>query len=507
MSLLGIDIGTGGCKAAVFSESGSLISSSYRTYPTIRRESGYAEFDSSLIWKMVKETIRDVAAKSKKDRIRALSVSSLGEAVVPVSKNRKILGNSILCSDIRGAEYIDRLRKSPGQKKFYSINPNILGTNYSLPKILWIRDNDPELFKKTDYFLLWADAVCFLLGADPVTSNSLANRTLLFDMGKQDWSKKLLDMAELPAAKFAKIVPGGTKIGKVSDRIASELALPEGVDIVAGAHDQCCNSLGCGNISAGSAICGIGSYECITPAFSRMPPSSEMLRLGLNAENHLVPGLYVSFIYNQAGTLAKWFAETFASAELKKYGSEKIFSVLETEIPEEPTKLLVLPYFETTGSPGFISDASGAILGLKTDTSRGEILKSIMECVTLYFVESIEGIRGLGIDTNEFIATGGGSRSDKWLQIKADIFGVPFARPRITEGSVLGAAMNAGISSGVFKTPAEAVSLFVKRERIFDPDMRRHKVYREKLNQYQKMFPLLYDLLKDMRKVLPSPGR
>ncbi len=492
MSLLGIDVGTTGCKAAAFSEDGICLASAYREYDIVHPHPGWAELDSQEVLALVKVCIAEVAARTRKDPVTALSVSSLGEAMTPVSRDRKILRNCILLSDIRGEEYIKSLSREITQQAFYEINPNILGVNYSLPKLLWLRQHEPECYGTADKFLLWGDLVTYMLGCEPITSYSLANRTLLFDIRREGWSERLLAFSEIPREKLPKPVPSGTIAGTVSDRIVEELNLPRGVKVVVGGHDQCCNSLGAGIHKAGTAVCGIGTFECITPTYERLPQSSLMIKNGLNIEHHVLPNLFVSFIYNQAGSLVRWFRDTFASADKKlmKEGDD-IYEMLSEEMPAEPSSLLVLPYFEMTGPPDFVSDASGVIVGLKTSTTRGEILKAIMECVTFYFVDSVNALKDMGIDTSEFVATGGGAKSSCWLQIKADIFGVPFVRPCITEGSILGAAMLAGISTGVFKDPEEGIKRFVKRDMIFEPDSARHKIYLEKLEKYRKLLPAL----------------
>jgi len=221
-----------------------------------------------------------------------------------------------------------------------------------------------------------------------------------------------------------------------------------------------------------------------------------MLATGLSVEHHVLPGLYVSFVYNQAGSLVRWFRDTFASADRERLPPGRdIYDALAAEMPAEPTRLLVLPYFEPTGSPHYVRDAAGAVVGLKTTTTRGQILKAIMESVTFYFVEPLEGLRRLGIDTSQFVATGGGARSDAWLQIKADVLGVPLVRPAITECGVLGAAMLAGLATGRLADPAEAIARFVRRDRVFEPDPRRHALYRDRAAAYRRLYPALKDLL------------
>ena len=234
MSLLGIDLGTTGCKAAAFSAEGCCLAQAYREYATMQPQPGWAELDSHDVWAKVREVIAEVAAQTRHDPITALSTSSFGEAIVPVTKDRNILGNSILSMDARGAEYADALERRFGQESLYRINPNILGPQYSLPKLLWLRDHNAEVFKKADKFLLWSDLVAFLLGCEPMACNSLANRTLLFDMGRNDWSDELLAWSGLNRGQLGRVVPGGTVIGTVAAGPAKELGLPAGVLVVAG---------------------------------------------------------------------------------------------------------------------------------------------------------------------------------------------------------------------------------------------------------------------------------
>ncbi len=497
MSLLGIDIGTTGCKAGVFSEDGAPLARAYREYDMVQPRPGWAELDTHAVWDAVREVIREAAAQSAGDPVAALCFSSIGEAVVPVTKDREILDNSILCIDPRGAETAAALDRDFTPESFYAINPNLPGPQYSLPKMLWLREHRPEVFDRADYFLLWGDFAGFMLGAEPVTANSLANRTLLFDLKRNDWSDRLLDWAGLDRTKLGRVLPGGREAGTVSPAMAAELGLPPGVRIVTGGHDQCCNLLGCGCIRPGSAMCGMGSFECITPVFGEVENPGEMLRHGLNIEHHVLPDLHVSFLFNQSGLLVKWFRDTFARADQPPADGD-VYALLNAELPPEPTSLLVLPHFVPPVFPRHIPDTAGAILGLHANTTRGEILKAIMECSTLYFVETLEALRGMGLECGLFAAPGGGAKSDAWLQIKADILGAPFQRPVFTEAGVLGAAMLAGLGTGRLASPEEAVARFVAVDRVFTPDPARHARYREKHALYAGMFPALRPLLRRM---------
>lgn len=495
MSLLGIDLGTTGCKAGVFGLDGRCIATAYREYDMLHPQPGWSELDSVAVWAKTRAVIAEVAAKTSHDPISALAVSAFGEAFVPVSRDRRILDHSILCVDDRGRDHVERLLAHFGRETLYGINPNLLGPNYSLPKLLWLREHRPDIFEQADYFLLWSDFVAFMLGCDPVTNNSHANRTLLFDLDRNDWSDELLTWSGIPRHKLGPVVSGGTIIGTVSTTMANELGLPQGIAIVAGGHDQCCNALGCGGIAAGRAVYGLGSFDCITPLYRKPAKPLDMLRENLNIEHHVLPDLHVSFLYNQGGLLVKWFRDTFAAADVPPAGCD-IYDVLEHEIPSAPTRLLVLPHFDPP--PHYPTQTSGVIVGLKMDTHRGEILKAIREGTTLFFMRSLEALVHLGIDTTEFIASGGGAKSDSGLQLRADILGVPFVRPKTTEAGVLGAAMLAGLATGVFAKAEDAVAIFVKRDRVFEPDAGRHAIYREKHARYQQLCPALEPILQQL---------
>lgn len=497
MSLLGIDLGTTGCKAGAFSLDGACLASAYREYEMLHPQPGWSELDSEVVWRATREVIAEVTAQCASDPVTALSVSAFGEAFVPVTRDRSLLDNSILCVDDRGREHSDRLVETFGEERLYAINPNFPGPQFSLPKLMWLRDHRPDVFRRADYFLLWSDLIAFLLGCDPVANNSHANRTLLFDLEANDWSDELLEWSEIPRAKLGRIVSGGVDLGVVSDAMADGLGLPRGVRVVSGGHDQCCNALGCGAVGPGSVVCGIGSFECLTPVYRR-PAHPRDLRLhGLNMEHHVLPDLFVSFVFNPSGLLVKWFRDTFATGCAPPPDGD-IYASLFGEMPEAPTRLLVLPHFEPPISPRHIPDTSGVIAGLTTGTRRGEILKAIVEGAAMYFVESLDALRSAGIPADRLIASGGGARSDHGLQIRADVFGIPVVRPRVTEAGTLGCAMLAGLATGCFANPAEASARFVHADRIFEPDPSRHASYVEKHGLYKQLFPSLRPILGNL---------
>ena len=487
MSLLGIDIGTSGCRVLAFTPRGECIAQSHVEYDVVAPKSGYAELNTTEVWEKVSRCISNTAKSTNRDPIEAISISSIGEALVPVSNDRSFLGPSILFFDRRGEEYVDVITRAIDPDRIYQITGNAVGPHYSLPKLMWIKDHEPDLYRRADRFLLWGGFIAYMLGAEPVIDFSLANRTLLFDLDRRSWSEELLAVGGIDRSKLPWIVQSGTHIGSVSNAAASEHALPEGAAIVAGGHDQCVNATGCGVLQSGQAMYGMGTFLSAAPVFTQRYKSTEtMLRLGLNTEHHTRPERFVSFIYNQSGCLVKWFRDTFAAAEHREdvQSGRETYTRLFAEIPESPVAVTALPYFTATGPPGFYPDPRGSISGLELSTTRGEILKGILQGITFYLKKSIAALPEVGVETTEFRAVGGGSKSDAWLQISADILGIPIVRAAVTEAGALGAAIIAGVGSEIFPSFEDGVKSMVTLERRFIPDLDRSELYDEMYGHY-----------------------
>ncbi len=294
MSLLGIDVGTTGCKAALFAPDGRLLAAAYREYDFRSPQPGWAELDSAAVWAHIQATIREVMARQAgAEPVRALSVSSLAESVVPVTADRRILGPALLNFDSRGEEYLPALQARLDPVRLYRINGNTLGNHFTLTKLLWIRDHQPALYAQAFKFLHWTSFVAFMLGAEPTVDYSMANRSQLFDINTETWSEELLDAAGLDAEKLARPVPSTAVVGTVLPAVAADLGLSSGVQIVSGGHDQCVNAVGCGVLHPGQAAYGMGTYHCISPVFTERRAPEIMIARGLSTEHHVLPGRFM----------------------------------------------------------------------------------------------------------------------------------------------------------------------------------------------------------------------
>jgi len=273
---MGVDIGTSGCKAVVFDENGKQISAAYREYDVISSQPGWAELDSDEVITKCLEVISESETEVS-GKIRGVGISSQGEAFTPVDKDGRTLANALVSSDMRAADYVKNFSEQFGTEKLYQITGHTAHPMFSLFKLLWLKDNRPEVWSRAEKFLCFEDMLQLRLGLEPAIGWSLAGRTMLFDVRKHQWSEEILNAIDLSADKLARPLPSGEKAGQIKQSITTELNLAEGAFVVTGGHDQPCGALGAGVTQPGDAVYATGTVECITPAFSE-PVFSEQLR-------------------------------------------------------------------------------------------------------------------------------------------------------------------------------------------------------------------------------------
>jgi len=246
---------------------------------------------------------------------------------------------------------------------------------------------------------------------------------------------------------------------------------------------------------AGDAMFGMGTYLCIVPVFAERPAARVMIERGLNTEHHARPDRFVSFIYNQCGSVVKWYRDTFAAEEHRRAQAEgtDVYDRLFAELPEGPGGVVVLPHFAFMGPPEFISDASGVIAGLRLDTQRGDVLKGILEGSIFSLKESVSTLPGAGIHPRRYRAVGGGSRSEGW------VLNCPFERTDVTEAGALGAAILAGTGTGIYSSLEEGASATVRTRDCFDPIGANVSMYEERYESYLQLWSRLETFLRGRR--------
>jgi xylulokinase len=493
MSYLGLDIGTSGCKALVFDDHGKELASAYSEYPLITPKEGWVELDSEEVCAKCFDVIKEVALKTSADPILAMGISSLGEAFTPVDKNGTILGNGMVSSDTRASGLVDEFCAAFGSEKLYLSTGHTAYPMFSLFKLIWIRKNRPELWEKTAKFLCFEDLLHLKLGLDPAIGYPLAGRTMLFNVIDHQWDEQILSAIGLESNQLAKPLPSGSVVGTIPAKIASQLSLQNEVLVVTGGHDQSCGALGAGIVSEGMAMYATGTVECITPAFEKPVFSDNQFKSNYCTYDFVIPDMYTTVAYSlTGGNILKWYRDEFAfrEKEIAKQNVRNIYDIILDSLPQSPSKLLVLPYFTPTGTPYFDSQITGAIIGLRFNTTREEILRALLEGVAFEMRLNLSILEKSGIVIDELRAIGGGAKSKIWTQLKANVLNKPITTVLVTEAGCLGVAILAksaitGISAKVI------VSEWVKIAQTIFPQNEFVEHYDKQFQTYMKLYPAL----------------
>ena len=496
MHLMGLDVGTTGTKAVVFDEAGHVVSAAYREYPLLHPRPGWSDLDSEQVWQAVLEAVRE-AADGSAEPVRALGISSQGEAATPVSPSGEVLAPAIVSFCNRTQELVPRWRDLIDPLRLFRITGMPLSHIYTILKLQWLREHRPEVFARTHKFLLFEDFTIFKMGLPPAIDYSLAARTMAFDVTEKRWSERVFELADLDPDLFAEARPSGTVVGELPRGSAERLGLPAGCLVVLGGHDQPAGALGAGVTSPGLAIDATGTVECLTPAFAQANLGEEMFRHGFACYPHTASPLYCTIAFNfTGGSLLRWFRDTLGQAERAQAQAQgrDVYDCILEEMPAEPTDLLVLPYFTATGTPYLDPEPTSAIVGLHLGTTRGQVIRALLEGLTYEIRLNIELLAEAGIELEELRAVGGGAKSERWLQIKADIFNRRVVSLETSEAACLGVALLAGVAAGAYESLEEAVAATVRPRRTYEPDAARARYYDDQFTRYRDLYPLTRQL-------------
>jgi len=494
MSLMGLDIGTTGTKATVFSLGGRMLSSAYREYPLLHPRTGWIELDPQQVWRRVTEAVSEAASDCTKDPVQALAISTLGEAAVPVAADGSVLANSIIGFDNRATALFDEWIADQDPARIMEITGQPPSQMFTLVKLMWIKENLPDLYGRMHRYLCFGDFAHLKMGLEPRIDYSMAARTLAFDIHSKRYSEEMCERAGVSPELFSEAVPTGIVVGELGRRAASQLSLPDGCIVCAGSHDQPAGALGSGVTEPGIAMDATGTVECFALAMDSPVVNRTMLQNNLACYPHAAPGLYISLAFNfTGGSLFRWIRDTFAQAE--KAEAERrgvdVYQVLTEGMSDEPTDIFFLPHFTMAGTPYMDPRPVGAILGLTLSTTRAEFLRAALEGISYELKLNLDVLTEAGVTVREFRAIGGGAKSDFWLQLKADMYNRPVVRLQVAEAAALGMAIAAGVGTGAYESASEAAKRLVTTERVFHPDQRKAAIYDEKLRQYRQIYPAL----------------
>ena len=492
MHLIGLDIGTTSCKAVLFDENGSLTYKASREYVVDFPHPGWAEQDIEAVWALVQESLREVIVRSGIKRIAALSISAHGEAVTPVDQDGRALRPTILGMDTRTGEQNRWLVEHLGAEYLFETTGMPMHTINTLPKLLWLKQYEPGVWKHTSCFLLVEDFLIQKMTGKAMVSQCLASRTQLYDLRTNAWSEKILQAIGLDPAKLSAIKPSGSVVERMKPELAASLGFEHPPLVVTGGHDQACGALGVGLTSPGLAMVSTGTAEVVEVVLPSPSVNRTLFDGNISIYRHVVRGLFLAMTLNHSGGMClRWFRDNFCEMEISRAqasGRDAYDLLLQGATPN-PTNLLVLPHFSGSGTPTFDTASKAAILGLTFATRRADLAKAILEGLTFELRLNLDLLKAGGVQIDELRAIGGGAKSPMWLQIKADITGIPVVAPAITEAAGLGAAILAGTGAGIYDSPVDAAQRFLHLSNPCRADPTRLQEYNRRFELYRQVYP------------------
>ena len=488
----GLDLGTTGCKIVIYDDKGAFVDKFYREY-NVARSGGMHELDMNFIFESVVEILKEA---SKYKPLSAIGVTSFGETFAMLDENDEIIAPSMLYTDPRGSEECEFLENTLGKDKISVAVGCMPHPMYSLPKLMWIKNNMPEAYKNAKRVLLAEDFIVYKLTGIAQIDYSLAARTMGFDIRNKCWYEELFSAAGIDSSLLSKPVPSGTVAGGVKADVAMLTGLSGDTKIVSCCQDQIASAIGAGAFTKDVAVDGIGTVECVTIIMDEAPTDAEFYALGYSVVPH-IGDKYACYVLSYAGgATLKWFRDSFAEKEREEADKkgENVYKNLDDAMPSDPTEILVMPYFAGAATPFMDTGAKASFIGLTFEHTKLDIYRALMEGTSYEIALNMDVIKKFLPTPSALRATGGGATSDKWLQIKSDILGVGITALNASEVGGAGSAALAGYATGVFSDLKEAVNIMVPERKSFTSGTEFKDTYEKCFNKYKKLYKAIKGL-------------
>jgi len=478
--LLAHDLGTSGNKATLYTTDGDLLESAVYSYALQVSNGNWAEQNADDWWKAVCETTRQLTQNIDTSKIVAISFSGQMMGCLCVDRCGKPIRNSLIWADMRSTEQEREIRARIDESLFYHITGHRISSSYSATKLMWLKDHEPDTYKKTYKMLNAKDYIVFKLTGNFITEPSDASSTCLMDLNTLKWSDELFELCGLDESKMPELAKSADIAGKVSAEAAACTGLMEGTPVVCGGGDGVCAAVGTGIIHEGIANCCLGTSSWISMATQKPIYDDSMTTFNFA---HIVPGYVMPCGTMQyGGGSLSWAVKElyhFEAAE-KKIDKKNLYDTVCQAVEKSPAgakSLLFLPYLIGERSPRWNDKAKGVFLGLTLEHTRDDMLRAVMEGVALNLDIILRAFLKSGVGIEKLILIGGGARNAVWRQILADIFGIPILKPNyLEEATSMGAAITAGVGAGAF-SGFDAIDRFLKKDSLHMPNSQNSECY------------------------------
>lgn len=497
--LLGIDIGTSACKIALFSKDGKVEAAASGAYPVYYPRSGWAEQNPDEWWEAVCDTIWKVLDSSgiAPSEIAGVGIDGQSWSAIAIDKEGKVLTNTPIWMDTRAQSICDRVNQEIGAEKIFELCGNMLQPSYTTAKILWYKENLPDIYEKIDKILQSNSFIAYRLTGAITQDISQGYGLHCFNMRTGAWDMDMCERMGIPSSFLPDIVPCHQIIGTVTREAAEQTGLAPGTPVVAGGLDAACGTLGAGVVHAGETQEQGGQAGGMSICIEEYAADPRLI-LGY----HVVPNQWLL----QGGTtggggVMRWLEREFGAYE-RSVAAEKgrtslqQYNALAEQVSPGSDGLVFLPYMAGERSPIWDPNAKGVFYGLDFGKTKGHLIRSAMEGVAYSLKHNLDIAESAGAHVKELLAVGGCANSALWMQIKSDITGKSLAVPFSDTATTLGAALLAGVGVGMYENFEDAVAQTVKITRKYEPNTENYEVYMKNYETYLGLYENLKELMK-----------
>lgn len=495
--LLGIDIGTSACKLALFTREGAVMASTSEEYEVYYNNPGWAEQDPDEWWSAVCTALQRLLQESdiQAGEIEGIGIDGQSWSAIAMNKDGKVLTNTPIWMDTRADDICKELNERIGAKKIFDVSGNSLQPSYTTAKIVWYQRNLPEVYNKT-YKILQANSfIAYKLTGNMTQDVSQGYGLHCFDMRTGTWNTDMCKELGISEGMLPDIFACHEVVGKVSEKAARETGLVSGIPVVAGGLDAACGTLGAGVVHPGETQEQGGQAGGMSICLDEYKADERLI-----LSYHVVPDLWLL----QGGTtggggVMRWLERELGAYEREegrksRKSSLELFNILAEKVPAGSDGLVFLPYMAGERSPIWNPRAKGVYYGLDFSKTKGHLIRSAMEGVAMSLRHNLEIAKSVGANVTMLRAMGGSANSLLWTQIKSDMTGIPITVPASDTATTLGAAILAGVGTGIYNSFEEAVQLTVKNKRYHVPNQDLKEVYDQNFATYLA----LYENLKTM---------
>lgn len=490
-TILGIDLGTSSVKAMLFDAEQGVIAVRAEEYGVDIAHPGWAQQSPALWWESLVRVLRWLESHYREAYRSVCAVGYSGQmhGMVLTDAKGKPVRPAVIWLDQRAGRQLKEIGAVLSEEDMGNVFCNRVSSGFAFPSLLWVREQEPEIFARAAHFLGPKDYIRYKMtgeiGAEVVDASS----TTLFATGERDWAWEVIDRFHLPPQLFPKVHESADIAGTVTAQCEAQTGLPAGIPVIYGSGDQPAQSIGNGVIGPGRIISNIGTGGQIS-AFSSRPAYDKKLRT--NTFCHAIRNAWTIF----GATLCSGMSLSWAKNKVFRVGSYEEINAAVAAVSPGADGLIYLPYLSGERTPHMNPDARGVFFGMTLGQEQGHFLRAVMEGVTYSLRDCLGILQELGIDAPEIIASGGATASPQWMQMQADILGKPVRVSRVKEQACLGSCLLAAVGTGVLPSLEEACGRFaVMDERVYLPDAANADVYREGYDTYCRLYERLWDLM------------